>query len=207
MPKRGGVPAEHWGHPAALCPLLAPCPCGGPCHSTLLRHPQEIHGSFLGKWELTVLPAVPQHGLLLGRNRRRRQQWEQNQDMSKRQCCQGMTASSPAFLDTIMLLESSHWDWTCPMVLDPGAEASNTSSMTAKLSETQRPWSNGGSAFTPGSGTGARIRLSCDDVQDFGRLLILTSQCVVCFTTQKSCLNNFVKCQVFLDGRSNYVKI
>lgn len=28
MPKRGGeVSAEHWDHPAGLCPVLTWCPC------------------------------------------------------------------------------------------------------------------------------------------------------------------------------------
>lgn len=127
MPKRGGgeVPAEHWDHPAGLCPVLAPCPCGGPCHSgvTSPRSTQEFCGQMGADGSKQELPMVSQHGLLLGRNRRiRRQQWEQNQDMSKRQHCQGMLASSPAFLDTIMLLEPSHWHQICPMDLDPGDE-------------------------------------------------------------------------------------
>lgn len=87
------------------------------------RSTQEFCGQMGADGSKRELPMVSQHGLLLGRNRRiRRQQWEQNQDMSKRQHCQGMLASSPAFLDTIMLLEPSHWHQICPMDLDPGDE-------------------------------------------------------------------------------------
>lgn len=87
------------------------------------RGTQEFCGQMGADGNKRELPMVPQHGLLLGRNRRiGRQQCEQNQDMSKRQRCQGMLASSPAFLDTIMLLEPSHWGQICPVDLDPEDE-------------------------------------------------------------------------------------